>query len=62
MKKAIIALLSLGLFAIPAFAKNHCTCTEECQKQCAKGETSDCDCKSCNCKDGKGCSHGQCKR
>ena len=44
-----------------SFAASHCDCNQECQEKCAKGENKDCTCKTCDCKKGKGCSHGKCK-
>ncbi len=64
MKKLILSsLFALSLASVGgplAFADHHCACDQTCNEKCAKGDTKDCSCKTCDCAKGEGCKHGKC--
>lgn len=67
MKRLLAIPLFLGVFAMApgissqARADNHCTCSEQCQKDCADGKGEACTCDSCSCSESGECSHGKCE-
>ena len=58
--KTLLTSLVLGAFlsVAPTMSMaSDCSCSKKCQTNCAKGQTKDCKCKSCDCaKTGK-CKH-----
>ncbi|MBF0104956.1 MAG: hypothetical protein HQM16_06475 [Deltaproteobacteria bacterium] len=63
MKYLLMGFLALSLLmSAPAVANQPCSCTEQCQKDCAEGKTKDCPCKNCECSKGEGCKHKQAEK
>jgi len=65
MKRLSTIMLGFSLLcAVPAFAAETaappCKCDQTCKNDCHGKDAAKCNC-DCGCKEGKGCSHHQCK-
>jgi len=65
MKRLSTIMLGFSLLcAVPAFAAETaapaCNCDQTCKNDCHGKDAAKCNC-DCGCKEGKGCSHHQCK-
>lgn len=60
LKTGLFTTLMAFSVASPVFADHHeekkaCNCTKECQENCKKGNSKDCKCEHCDCKNSGEC-------
>ncbi len=57
---SVVALVCFAAFSPFTALAGGCGCSSDCQAKCSLGNTADCKCTHCGCKDGEKCTGGEC--